>query len=302
METRMLGSTDLQVSSIGLGCVTFGREIDKDTSFKVMDHALQRGITLFDTAEAYAQGASEAVLGEWIANRGVRNRIVLTTKVAPPLPAKRVIESAEASLKRLHTDRIDLFQLHGWDNDVPLEETLDALGTLVRDGKVRCCGCSNWNAWHLAKSLIRVHTDHSVQMDSIQPPYNLVQREIETDVLPLCLDQRVGVIAYSPLGAGFLTGKYRPGGEMPKGTRFDLIPGHQPIYFTDAGWRIVDGLRSKSEELGYSMVQLALSWVLRRPGVTSVLVGARRLEHVDQAFDAERLDVPSEVYEALNAL
>lgn len=291
MEYRSLGNTDLQVSSIGMGCVTFGREIDRDASFEVLDHAVERGITLFDTAEAYASGASESVLGEWIAARGVRDRIVLATKVSGTLTKERVISSAEESLQRLGTDHIDLFQLHVWDDETPLEETLDALGTLVAQGKVRHVGCSNWEAWQLCKALLMVHERGAVRMQSVQPPYNLVQREIETDLLPLCIDQGVGVISYSPLAAGFLTGKYTRGGEVPAGTRFDVIPGHQPIYFTDNGFAVLERLKQASEESGHSMIQLALAWTLRQPGISSMLIGARNTGHVDQAFEAEQLAV-----------
>lgn len=299
MEYRSLGNTDLQVSSIGMGCVTFGREIDCDTSFAVLDHAFERGITLFDTAEAYAAGVSETVLGEWISERGLRDKIVLATKVSGTLTRERVISSAEESLRRLKTECIDLFQLHNWDEETPLEETLAALSTLVEQGKVRYVGCSNWQAWQLAKSML---TSQEVRMQSVQPPYNLVQREIEPDLLPLCVDQQVGVISYSPLGAGFLTGKYRRGGEVPLGSRFEVIPGHQPIYFTDHGFAVLERLERFAAETGRSMIQLALAWVISRAGVTSMLIGARDTSHIDQAFEAERAAENSELRAQLDAL
>jgi aryl-alcohol dehydrogenase-like predicted oxidoreductase len=139
-------------------------------------------------------------------------------------------------------------------------------------------------------------------MQSVQPPYNLVQREIEPDLLPLCSDQQIGVIAYSPLGAGFLTGKYSRDGEVPQGTRFEVIPGHQPIYFTGDGFRIMEGLRQKADELGQSMIQLALSWVFSRPEITSVLIGARHTGHIDQALKAEQVKLTDEVIEQLDHL
>ena len=300
MEHRTLGRTDLTVSSLGVGCVTFGREIDAATSYAVMDHALERGINLFDTAAGYAAGASERVVGDWITDRGARDRIVLATKVASPLPRDRVIESAEESLQRLKTDRIDLFQVHNWDDQTPLDDTLGAFATLVDQGKVRYCGCSNYTTWQLAKTLLSAN-DGGVRMESIQPPYNLVQREIEADTLPLCVDQEIGVLAYSPLGAGFLTGKYRQNTEVPKGTRFDVMPGHQPIYFTDHGWRVAEKLRSKAGQLGRPMIDLALNWVIHQPGVTSVLVGARSPSHIDQAFDAEASRISEDVREQLGS-
>lgn len=299
MEYRQLGATDLQVSSIGMGCVTFGREIDKSTSFELLDRALERGITLFDTAEAYAQGASENVLGEWIADRGVRDQIVVATKVAGVLTKDRVISSAEASLQRLQVEQIDLFQLHVWDDVSPLDETMDALNRLIESGKVRCIGCSNWSAWHLAKSLLLCQSLGLQRLQSVQPPYNLVERDIEADLLPLCADQQIGIITYSPLAAGFLTGKYGRGQQVPEGTRFDVIPEHQPLYFTPRGFAALDRLERAARQTGHSMIQLALAWTLAQPHVTSMLVGARTMAQVDQAFDAEQLALDSDVRELL---
>ncbi|MEO2045087.1 MAG: aldo/keto reductase [Pirellulales bacterium] len=295
MQHHTLGKSDLQVSSIGMGCVTFGREIDRDRSFEVMDHAFDRGITLFDTAEAYAGGASEMVLGKWIIERGVRDRIVLATKVSGALSRERVISSAEESLRRLQADRIDLFQLHNWDEDTPLEETLAALTTLVEQGKVRAIGCSNWSAWHLCKALLLIQQQDLKPLISTQPPYNLVQREIEADLLPLCVDQQIGAISYSPLAAGFLTGKYRRNQEVPKGTRFDIIPGHQPIYFTDHGYAALEQLEFAATQSGHSLVQLALAWVMGQTGITSVLIGARNTAQVDQALEAAEIDLDLEL-------
>jgi len=295
MEYRQLGNTDLQVSSIGIGCVTFGREIDRETSFEILDRALDRGITLFDSAEAYGQGASENILGEWIADRGVRDRTVLATKVSGVLTKDRVISSAEESLRRLQVDQIDLFQLHVWDNDSPLDETLEALNSLVESGKVRAVGCSNWCAWQLAKSLLLCQDSGMPRIQSVQPPYNLVQRDIEAELLPLCGDQQIGVISYSPLAAGFLTGKYGRGTAIPKGTRFDVIPGHQPLYFTEQGYAVLDRLEQAAELSGHSMVQLALAWTLKQPHVTSMLIGARNTAQVDQAFEAEQLELDDDL-------
>ncbi len=286
-----LGKSDLRVSSIAMGCVTFGREIDRDTSFEIMDHALERGITLFDTAAVYGGGASETVLGEWVTGRGVRDRVVLATKVSGTLTGAHVISSAEESLRRLQTDRIDLLQLHGWDEETPLEETLSALSSPVDQGKVRAIGCSNWTAPQLNKALLLSQERSLARLESVQPPYNLVQREIEADLLPLCLDQEIGTITYSPLAAGFLTGKYRRGEEPPEGTRFDVIPTHKPIYFTDHGYATLHQLESTAKQSGRSVVQLALSWVLNQDNITSVLIGARNTAQVDQAFEAAELSL-----------
>ena len=284
MEYRSLGRSSLRVSSIGLGTVTFGREIDEPASFAVMDRAVARGITLFDTAEAYADGRAEEVIGDWLADRRTRDKIVLATKVRTPLDRPRILASAEASLRRLRVETIDLFQLHNQDADVPFEETLEALDILVRQGKARFVGCSNFPAWLLCKALWRQDANGWVRMESVQPNYSLVVRDIEQELLPLCADQQVGVISYSPLGGGFLTGKYRRGGDVPAGTRMDIVPLMQPIYFHEAGFRILEGLRDKAAELGIHMALLALAWVMTGPGITSVLIGARSPEQVDQAW------------------
>lgn len=302
MEVRPLGQSALQVSSIGLGCVTFGREIGQDTAFAVMDRALARGITLFDTAEAYGRGASETVIGHWLAERGTRDRIILATKVAGNLTAAHVLESAEASLRRLQVEQVDLFQLHRFDPDVPLEETLEALNQVAERGWARAVGCSNYSAAQLSQAPAIQERHGWVRMASVQPNYNLVERDIEQDLLPLCAKQQIGVISYSPLGAGFLTGKYREGGPVLAGTRFDMLPSHQEIYFKERGWQVVEGLRAQAEALGVSMSHLALAWAIGQPGITSVLIGARSAKHVDQAFEAEAMGLTPEVRAALNTL
>ncbi len=302
MEYRQLGKTALNVSSIGLGCVTFGREIDEATAFSVMDHARSRGINLFDTAEAYGGGASETIVGRWLKEGNNRAETIVCSKVSGNLTAERILTSVEASLRRLDVETIDLFQLHRFDPDVPMEEMLEALNQIVQKGQARYIGCSNFAAWQLAKALWKQEVNGWARMESVQPPYSLADRNIERELLPLCADQQVGVISYSPLGAGFLTGKYRREGEVPKGARFDVMPGHQAIYFTDAGWRVVEGLRAKSEEMGTSMPHLALAWAIGQPGITSALIGARNIAQVDQAFEAESMGLSDEVRTALSAL
>ncbi len=278
-----------------MGCVTFGREIDEETSLRIMDYAFENGITLFDTAEAYAQGGSERVVGNWLKSRARRDQIVLATKIKGKLTRERIISSTESSLKRLQTDCIDLLQTHSWDESTALEETFDSLTALVAQGKVRCVGCSNYNAAQLAATLKLSDQSNFSRLTSVQPPYNLVQREIETDLLPLCARENVGVLSYSPLGAGFLTGKYRSGQSIPAGSRFDVIPGHQPIYFTDHGFRVLEELDASAQETGLSHVQLALSWVLRQPNITSMLIGARNTSQIDQALQAMTLNANSDM-------
>jgi aryl-alcohol dehydrogenase-like predicted oxidoreductase len=302
MEYRALGKSCLHVSSIGLGCVTFGREIDAGASFAVMDWAVERGITLFDTAEAYSGGLSEKIIGQWLAQRRTRDQIVLATKVRPPLGAPRVLESAEASLRRLGVDTVDLFLLHSWDASAPLDETLEALDTVVRQGKARAVGCSNVAAGQLREALWHQEARDWSRMEGVQENYNLVVRDIESELMPLCTDQKVGVIAYSPLGGGFLTGKYARREAAPLGTRFDIVPAMQPIYKHDAGFRIVRGLEAKAAELGTTASLLALAWVLTQPGVTSSLIGARTPRHVDQALEANAMGMTPGLRAELSAL
>jgi 1-deoxyxylulose-5-phosphate synthase len=302
MKYRTLGKSGLLVSSIGLGCVTLGREIDAAASFAVMDRAVERGITLFDTAEAYAGGRSEELIGRWLAERGARDKIMLATKVRPPLGGSRVLESAEASLRRLGVDTVDLFLLHSWDASAPLDETLEALDTLVRQGKARAVGCSNVAAWQLCNALCRQDLRGWSRMEAVQENYNLVVRDIERELMPLCSDQEVGVITYSPLGGGFLTGKYRRRETAPTGTRFDVVPGMQPIYMHEAGFRILAGLEAKAAEFGTTAPLLALAWALTQPGITSMLIGARTPAQVDQALEADALGMTPGLQAELSAL
>ncbi|MCX5658524.1 MAG: aldo/keto reductase [Planctomycetota bacterium] len=290
MDHRAIGTTGLRVSRIGLGCVTFGREIDQAASFAVADRAVERGINFFDTAEAYHRGESERVLGRYLRERGLRDRVVVATKAALPLTGPRILEAAEASLKNLQTDRIDLYYLHRCPEDPAFDECLGALHALVASGKVRAVACSNFDAPQLKRALDSQRTHGWSPMAATQPIYNLVSREIEAELLPLCARERVAAVTYSPLGAGFLTGKYRQGGEVPKGSRFDVIPGHQGVYFHDDKWSVMELLRERSLRVNVPMTHLAMAWVLQQPAITTVLVGARSPAQVDQAFEAMAVD------------
>ncbi len=302
MEIRQLGNSELHVSSIGLGSVTFGREIDAETSFSVIDYAMDRDINLIDTAEVYSAGGSEKVLGQWLSRSSNRQKVVLGTKIVPPLGRERILQVAEESLRRLQTDVIDLYQLHAFDASTPLEETMDALNTLVQQGKVRYLGCSNFDAWQICKALWIADVNGWAPMVSVQPNYNVAIRDIETELLPFCADQNIGVTSYSPLGAGFLTGKYTKTWTAPKGTRFDVMPDHWDIYENDVSMRRLEGLREVASETGISMVQLALAWAIGQPGITSVLIGCRTTSHIDQAFQAEEMGLTQEIRDRINAL
>lgn len=325
MEMKPLGSSGITVSRLGLGCATFGREIDEATSFGIMDAALERGITLFDTAEAYGGGqarqhrrdrmgvedvrevsgemhSSEKILGRWIKSRGVRSQVTIQTKVSANRNEQETWKALEASLRRLQTDTIDLYLFHNYDPEVPLEEGLAALDRGEKAGRIRCSGCSNFSAGQLSEALGLSGGNGLSRLRVIQPNYNLVHREIETELLPLCQRQGVGVVTYSPLGAGFLAGKYTADqATIPKGTRFDVIPGHVDVYFHPSSFRIVEQLRRMASRTGLSMVQLAMGWVLNREGVDSVLIGARKTGHLDNAFQAMEMDFPSEWMAEMNA-
>lgn len=301
MEYRQLGRTDLKVSAIGLGAVTFSREIDEEMAFPIMDHALDRGINLVDTAEAYNKGGSETTVGAWLKRSGKRDKVVLATKLIPPLTAERIPLAAEASLRRLQTDVIDLYQIHAFDKNTPLDESLEALGKLVQAGKVRYLGCSNFAAWQLCKALWRADVHGWPRIESVQPNYNLAIRDIEAELLPLCADQQIGVISYSPLGAGFLTGKYSQSWTAPQGTRFDIMPDHWKIYENAISMQRMEKLRAKAQETGISMVQLAMAWVLGQPGITSTLIGCRTPAQVDQAFDAAAMGLSPELRAEFNS-
>ncbi len=302
MESRQLGNSELNVSSIGLGSVTFGREIDAETSFSILDHAMDRDINLIDTAEVYSAGGSEEVLGQWLSRNGNRDKVVLATKIAPPLGRERVLQFADDSLRRLQTDVIDLYQLHAYDGGTPFEETLAALNSLVEQGKVRYIACSNFAAWQLCKALWIADVNGWAPMVSVQPNYSIAIRDIEAELLPFCADQNIGVISYSPLGAGFLTGKYTKTWTAPKGTRFDVMPDHWEIYENDISMRRMEGLREVAADTGISMVQLALAWAIGQPGITSVLIGCRSKSHVDQAFQAEEMGLTQDLRDRINAL
>jgi aryl-alcohol dehydrogenase-like predicted oxidoreductase len=275
------------VAEIGLGCVTFGREISRDDSFRVLDHAFERGITFFDTAEAYGAGASERVLGEWTADRGVRDAVTIETKILTRFTRAHLREALHASLDRLRTARVDVYLLHQPDPSTPLEETIEGLAALTAAGLFRRAGSSNFplpilrHAHELAARL-------PLRFDVTQPNYNLASRTIEGSYLEFCRANNVEVVSYSPLGAGFLTGKYRPDQPPPSGTRFDVVPGHRDLYFSPENFAMAERLRALAAETGTSTAQLALRWVFENHAIARVLVGARDTRQVDTAIEARR--------------
>jgi len=313
VKIRHLGRTGLKVSEVCLGTMTFGNQCDQAESFRIMDAADAGGVNFFDTADVYplggnpeTRGATEEIVGRWLEERGARRRIVLATKCRGAMGAgpndeglsrKHVIAACEESLRRLRTDYIDLYQVHSPDLETPIEETLRALDDLVRAGKVRYVGCSNYPAWQLAGALWTSDRLGISRFDCAQPRYNLLFRMIEDEVLPLCRAHGVGVIAYNPLAGGMLTGRYRGTTEPQSGTRFTLNRSgqmYQRRYWNDAVFGAVAALGRFLEPRGKSLTHVALSWVLTQPGITSAIVGASRPEQlqdslrgVDVALDDE---------------
>ncbi len=303
MEYRTLGRTDLQVSAIALGGATFGREIEEPAAWRILDRAIERGITLLDTAESYSDRASERMIGRWLSETKNRQRIVLATKCgfSGRLNGKTVKEKIEQSLECLQTDWIDLYQLHHWPQEGdPLDEILEAMSRGVEQGKIRYLGLSNSAAWQLCKALWQQGGNGWARFDSIQPSYNLADRAIEAEMVPLCRDQVLGIISYSPLAGGFLAGKYEKDGPIPQGTRFDLATDWRDSYFHRRNFALVERLRDISRQEGRTLVDLALAWALTHPDITSVLTGGRKPEHIDQAFEALERGLSSELREQLD--
>lgn len=317
MKTRRLGRTGLKVSEICLGTMTFGHQCDEKTSFAIMDRAADGGVDFIDTADVYpvppspeTAGRSEDIVGAWL--RGKRDRFVLATKCRARtghgpndegLSRRHILRSVEGSLRRLGTDYIDLYQTHSPDPDTPQEETLRAFDDLVRQGKVRYIGCSNYPAWQLALA-VGISFRHDLHHFScVQPRYNLLYREIESELLPLCRDQGIGVIAYNPLAGGFLSGKYRSLESPPPGTRFTLGKTgelYRERYWQQAQLEAVDQLRGFLEPRGRSLVQVAVAWVLAQPGITAAIVGASKPEQLDESLAAADLTLDLEEREACN--
>ena len=293
MEYTNLGRTGVKVSRMCLGCMTFGREIDEAASLPIIQRALDAGINFFDTANVYGNGASETIVGK--ALKSSRQSIVLASKVYGQMGAGvndrglsryHIMQAVEDSLRRLQTDRIDLYQVHRWDAETPVEETLRALDDLVTQGKVLYIGCSNFSGWQLIKALWTSERRGTARFDSVQPPYSLVRREIEQELLPACQDQGVAVIPYSPLAGGFLSGKYEKGGAIPSGSRFDVAKFYQDVYMKDKSWRVVEALKAYCEQAGKPKEQLAIAWVAAHPAVTSPIIGARNMEQLEQGLTA----------------
>ena len=288
MEYRRLGRSGLHVSLAGLGCNNFGMRIDYGAAEKVTNAALDAGITLFDTADVYGRGASEEMLGRALGAR--RHEVIIATKFAAPMgegpmerggSRHRIAEACEASLRRLGTDYIDLYQMHMPDPDTPIEETLRALDDLVRSGKVRYIGNSNYKGWQIAEAHWTAETHHLTKMVSAQNHYNLMERGVEAEVVPACNHYGLGMLPYFPLASGFLTGKYRQGQAVAEGTRLAAWGERAQGVLTDENFATLEKLESWAEERGHTVLDLAIAWLSSQSHVSSVISGATKPEQLE---------------------
>ncbi len=279
----------LTFSPICLGTSTFGREIDQDAAFQLMDHAVDHGITVFDTAALYSDGASERIVGAWLAARQrPPGDPAIATKIYPPYTPDAIAPAVAASLERLGRPSVDLLYLHKWDASVESIEGLAALHELVVSGQVGALGASNFNAAQLQAALELQSAHQLTPFTVLQNNHNYAVRHVDPALVELCTRHGIALVTYSPLGAGFLTGKHRRG--VAAGSRFALSPAHQDIYFNDLALARLDQLETVAQRHHQTPIRLALAWALHRPGISSVLVGGRHPGHLDQAFDALAFD------------
>ena len=313
IEYRRLGRTGLKVSPLCLGSMNFGWTADEETSFAVMDAFAEAGGNFIDTADIYSRwveghngGESEGVIGRWLQARGNRSQMIIATKVRGQmgpgpndqgLSRRHIFDACDASLRRLQSDTIDLYQTHYFDADTPIDETLEALDRLVQQGKVRYVGCSNYPAWRLMEALWTSDKHGLARYNSIQPHYNLVNRaEFERELAEVCLANGIGIIPYSPLAGGFLTGKY----SRDRDTDSVRAEGVRQRYFNDAGWKVLDAVRAVAGELDTTPLAVSLAWLLAQPGMTAPIFGANTVEQLQGSLAALDVDLTAEQMVTLN--
>ena len=315
MDYVRLGNTGLKVSRICLGTMSFGQSeerlwaLTEDQSRPFIQRALELGINFFDTADVYNDGLSEQIVGRALRDFARRDEVVLATKVHGAmgpgpndrgLSRKHIRSSIDASLKRLGTDYVDLYQIHRWDYETPIEETLEALNDVVRSGKARYIGASSMHAWQFTKALYLSDLHGWARFVSMQPHYNLVYREEEREMLPLCLDQKIGVIPWSPLARGLLTGgRVKDGGETPR-SRADAFA--KQLYNRDGDFAIAGRVSEFAEKRGLPPAQLALAWMFSKPAVTAPIIGATKMNHLEDAAAALSLQLSAEEVQFLEEL
>jgi aryl-alcohol dehydrogenase (NADP+) len=319
MRHVRLGRTGLSVSRLCLGTMTFGLQCDEGTSTAILDRAAAGGVTFLDTSDVYPLGGgletvgrTEEILGRWLVGR--RGDVVIATKcfgATGPRPwdrgnsRKHILDAIDASLRRLRTDYVDLYQLHHPDPDTPIDESLRALDDVVRSGKARYTGCSNFHAYQVARALGKSEAQGLARFDSVQPRYNLLFRQIERELLPLCAEESIGVIPYNPLAGGLLSGKHRREAGPTAGTRFTLggaARRYQERYWHEREFATVDAMRPLAAEAGMSLAQMAVAWVLAHPAVTAPIIGASRPEQLDEVLAAADKELGTELKGRLDAL
>jgi 1-deoxyxylulose-5-phosphate synthase len=317
MEHVRLGRTGLQVSRLCLGTMTFGLQCDEATSGAILDRAAEGGIDFVDTSDAYplggdlgTRGVTEEILGRWL--KGKRDRFIVATKCfAPTGPApfdagnsrKHIMAAVDASLRRLQTDYIDLYQLHGYDRATPIDETLGALDDLVHQGKVRYTGCSNFLTYQLVRAIGRSETLRLARFDSVQPRYNLLFRQIEREMLPFCAEEGVGVIPYNPIAGGLLSGKHSRSKPPAEGTRFTLgtaAGNYQNRYWHDPEFDTVDELGQLADQAGVNLVTLSVAWVLANKAITAPIIGASNPGQLDSSLAAAELVLDDDLKQQLD--
>ena len=312
MEYRSLGRTGVKVSPLCLGCMMFGGKTDEGPSMDIIDRALDGGINFLDTANVYSRGRSEEVTGAALKRNGKRSRVVLATKVHGQMAdddpnmqgnqRRHIIEQCEASLRRLQTDYIDLYQIHRPSSDVPIDETLRALDDLVHAGKIRYFGSSTFAAWQLMESLWVSKELHLNRFISEQPPYHLLDRRIERELVPMAQTYGFAILPWSPLAGGFLTGKYTRGQARQEGSRLGESSEWSDKHFTDRSFEVLDVVQEIANEKGVSISQFALAWCAQQPGITSPIIGPRTMEQLEDNLAAANVQVSDEDRSRIDAV
>lgn len=309
MKYRRLGRSGVKVSELCLGTMTFGHGTDGATARRMVDRCLDAGVNFFDTADSYGAGESESMLGKALS--GNRRRAVVATKFFNPMGSDvndsgmsrvHIMHAIEDSLRRLSTEWLDIYYIHHVDMETPLDEMLSALDDLVHQGKVRYIACSNYEAWRLAKALGISERESLARFVCYQPQYSLVVRDIEQELVPLCLEEELGIVPWSPLAGGFLSGKYIPGVHSASGSRSEEGWNFPTSYFADNADEILGKLLESAESLGRTAAEVALRWVLNRPAISSVIVGARTMEQLESNLRAADLSIPEEIQSELETV
>lgn len=321
MEYRNFGRTGVKVSPLCLGTMNFGGRTTAKESTEIIAAALNSGINFIDTANVYGhdpadfsqgRGRSEEIIGKALRENGKRDRVVLATKAYFPMSddpnsigssRRHLIEQCNASLKRLQTDHIDLYQLHHPSNEIPIDETLRALDDLVRSGKVRYIGTSSFAAWQIIESLWAAKEYHLNRFVCEQPAYNILDRRIERELVPMAQTYGIGIIPWSPTAGGFLTGKYRRDGSVPEGSRFDAFwQGLEKRHQSDAAFAVLDLIETLGKEKGFTAYQIALAWVIHQPAITAPIIGPRTLQHLEGSLKALDVQFSDEDFARIDAI